>query len=71
MGLESIFLENGHGFVEGVVQFSPGADVAISVAHSVVFEYLLDGDRTFQPSSLDHLSNDSFERMTLDTSVHW
>lgn len=69
-GLEAVFLENGHGFVECRFQFSPGADVAISVTHSIVFEYLLDGDGTVQPASFNHFLNNPFERMTLDAAVH-
>jgi len=70
MGLESIFLENGQGLVERRFQFSPGADLTISLLHCVILEYFFDRNRTFQPASLDHLSDNSFKRMTLDPAVH-
>src|SRR5258706_14295080 len=67
---ESILLDCGHGLVERGFALRPGADVAVSLARGVVFEYLADGNRTFQPASLYHLLNDSFERVTFDAAVH-
>ena len=70
VSLEAIFLYSCHRGIKCRLELLPAADLAVSLSHRAVSEYFLDGKRTLQPASLDHLLDDSVDRLTLYASVH-